>query len=216
MWDSVKFASLDRELPVRERIQRFPGVLVETAFLVCAGAGGTVLVCQFLLGVLGLGADHDIDHDHDVGHDNDHSSSLNWFAGLITLRSVTSGLTFFGLAGMTALYSGANQVMAFSAALAGGGLALAIVAQIMKGLKKLKSDGAVRIERTIGVDAVVYLAVPPNDEGPGKVTVVVQKRTMEYTAFTKHPTALPTGSRVRVTAVRGPSSVEVEPVETAA
>ncbi len=186
---------------------------MEIAFLVAAGAGGTVLVCQFLLGLLGLGSDHDVDHDHGTDHGpdhHDHGSGSNWFAGLITLRTITAGLTFFGLGGMTALYTGATELVAFAVAAACGVAALAIVAQFMKALKRLKSDGSVRIDRTIGAPAVVYLAIPANDAGPGKVTVTVQKRTVEYAAFTKSPTALPTGAKVRVVAVRGAAAVEVE------
>jgi len=160
-----------------------------------------------------MGSDHDIDHDHGTDHDNDHhdhGSGTNWFAGLITLRTITAGLTFFGLSGMTALHSGTRELVAFAIAAACGFAAVAIVGQLMKALKRLKSDGSVRIDRTIGEEAVVYLAIPANDEGPGKVTVTVQKRTMEYTAYTKSPTALPTGSTVRVVAIRGPAAVEVE------
>ena len=63
---------------------------METLYLVCAAVGGTLLVCQFLLGLLGLGH-HDIDHDHDVGgHDHDHGADHehhgSWYTGILTLR----------------------------------------------------------------------------------------------------------------------------------
>jgi hypothetical protein len=60
----------------------------------------------------------------------------------------------------------------------------------------------------------VYVPIPAGNAGPGKVTVTVQKRTVEYAAYTAAE-ALPTGARVRVVAVRGPNAVEVEPGETA-
>jgi hypothetical protein len=192
---------------------------VDTAFLVCAIAGGTVLVLQFLAGLLGLGADHGVDHDHDTDHDHGdghgHGHGTNWFAGLITLRSVTAGLTFFGLSGMVALSRGANDLTALAVAAAGGLVALYAVGQIMLGLKRLGDDGTVRVERAVGRTGTVYVPVPAANAGPGKVTLTLQKRTVEYAAYTA-AAALPTGAKVRVVAVRGPTVVEVEPVEAAA
>jgi hypothetical protein len=80
---------------------------MEPVFLICAGLGGTLLVCQFLLGLLGLGhhdfggQDHGFEHDHDQGHDasDEHQS---WFVGILTFRALVAALTFFGLGGMIA------------------------------------------------------------------------------------------------------------------
>ena len=38
-------------------------------FLVCAVVGGTILICQFVLTLVGLGGEHGIDFSHDVAHD---------------------------------------------------------------------------------------------------------------------------------------------------
>lgn len=187
---------------------------MDTLFLVCAATGGTVLLLQFLAGLIGFGADHSFDHDHDLGHDSGHGDGTSWFAGLITLRSVTAGLTFFGLAGMTALSQGLDEPTALAAAVGGGAIALTGVAEIMKALKRLADDGTVRIERAVGKPGVVYIPVPAGNGGPGKVTVTVQKRTVQYAAYTAAD-ALPTGARVRVVGVRGPSAVDVEPIEIA-
>lgn len=195
---------------------------MDSVFLICAAAGGTLLVCQFVAGLIGLGSDHDVDHghgldhDHGHGHGHTHGHGTSWFAGLITFRTVTAGLTFFGLGGMTALSQGADEALALAIAVLSGAAALYVVAQIMLGLKKLKSDGSVRVERAVGETGVVYLTVPAKNAGPGKVTVAVQKRTVQYTAYTAGADPLPTGAKVRVTAVRGPTTVEVEPVEVLA
>jgi hypothetical protein len=188
---------------------------VETLFLVCAATGGTVLLLQFLAGLVGFGADHSFDHDHDIAHDGDHGDGSSWFAGLLTLRSVTAGLTFFGLCGLTALSQGLDEATSLAAAVGGGALALAGVAEVMKGLKRLADDGTVRIERAVGRAGVVYIPVPGGNSGPGKVTVTVQKRSVQYAAYTAAE-ALPTGARVRVVGVRGPSAVDVELIPTEA
>lgn len=188
---------------------------MQTVFLVATIAGGIVLVLQFLAGTLGMLGETDLDHDHPDGGDRDHDhdhAGVSWFAGLITFRSITAGLTFFGLGGMTALYANADDLVATVSAFLSGLAALVLVAQIMKGLRRLRADGSAKIERSIGQEATVYLQIPANNAGPGKVTVVVQKRTMEYAAYTHGGQTLPTGSKVRIIAVRNPSTVEVEAV----
>jgi hypothetical protein len=187
---------------------------METAFLVCAGLGGTVLVLQFLAGVLGLSSDHDVDHDqgdaHGDGHGDAHGASF--FISMLSFRSVTAGLTFFGIGGMTALQMGRDGPGAIAIAVLTGVAALAIVAQLLKWMKQLKSDGGVRLDQAVGVEAVVYLTIPGNRAGVGKVTVTLQKRTFECTAATASDVPLPTGTPVRIVAVTGPNDVDVEPL----
>ena len=194
---------------------------METLFLVCAVIGGTLLVCQFLFGLLGLGGHHDlggghdlhIDASHDVGHgdhpaDDAHHGSV--LVGMLTFRAVVAALTFFGLAGLAALGVGLPPVASLAVALAAGAGALVLVASLMRAIARLRSDGTVRVERTVGQTGTVYLSIPAHKAGVGKVTVVVQNRTMEYQALTAGD-ELPTGARVVVAAVISPDTVEVLP-----
>ena len=193
---------------------------METLFLVCAVIGGTLLVVQFLLGLVGLGGHHDLGgghdvhldtpHDvhHDAGHDADDADHGSWLASVLTFRAVVAALTFFGLAGMASLRNGLDPAPSLAVALAAGGGALALVASLMRAMSRLRADGTARVERTVGQTGTVYLSIPANKAGAGKVTVVVQNRTMEYQALTAGD-ALPTGARVLVTAVISPDTVEV-------
>jgi len=184
---------------------------METLFLVCAGAGGAFLVLQILAGALGIGGDHadaghhDFGHHTDAGHDH---GDGNWFLGLLTFRSVCAAVAFFGLGGLTAGYYGLPDTARMAAAALSGFAALYLVATLMKMLHRLKADGAVRIGRAVGRTGTVYLRVPGQKAGPGKVTLNLQNRTVELEAFTAAD-ELPTGAPIRVVAVLGPSSVEV-------
>lgn len=186
---------------------------METAFLICVGAGGTLLVLQFLAGALGLGGDHgdaDAHHDFHTGHaadGHDHGDG-NWFLGLLTFRSVCAAVTFFGLGGLTAGYYGSPPSAQLGAAFLAGLAALYLVATLMKMLYRLKAEGTVRIDRAVGQTGTVYLRVPAQKAGPGKVTLSLQNRTVELEAYTA-AAELPTGTPVRVVAVLGPGSVEV-------
>jgi hypothetical protein len=185
---------------------------METLFLICAAVGGTLLLLQVVAGALGIGGDHadpghhEFGDDHSAG-DHDHGEG-NWFLGLLTFRAVCAAVAFFGLSGLAARYYALPETAQLAAAGLGGFAALYLVATVMKLLHKLRADGGVRIDNAVGKTGTVYLRVPGNNAGPGKVTVSVQNRTVEFEAFTA-ANELPTGTPVRVVAVRGPSSVEV-------
>jgi hypothetical protein len=187
----------------------------ENIYLFCAIAGGTLLICQFLLSLLGMGH-HDADAGgHDVPHDTHHDSHGgehgSWFVGVLTFRSLVAAITCFGLTGLTATHNMAlESAPAFALSLAAGVGVLFLVAYLMQLMHQLKSDGTVRIERAVGKSATVYLTIPGAKTGAGKVTLNLQNRTVEYQAVTLHE-QLPTGAKVVVTGVLGPDTVEVAP-----
>jgi hypothetical protein len=190
---------------------------VETLFLVCAGAGGTLLLLQFLAGALGIGGDHGDGGHHDLGShgDADHAHEANWFLGLLTFRSVCAAVAFFGLGGLIARYYEQPDRAQFAAAALSGFAALSLVGTLMMMLYRLRSVGAVRIIHAVGRTGTVYLRVPAKKGGTGKVTLNLQNRTVELEAFTAAD-ELPTGTPIRVVAVLGPSSVEVTHVTSEA
>jgi hypothetical protein len=195
---------------------------MEHFYLICAVLGGTVMIVQFVLTLIGLGGDHDAsgdghdvgagDHDtggdhHGHGHDDTHGSS--WFFGVLTLRSMTAALAFFGLVGMGAYKSEIDEPLRFVLALIAGVAAMFLVAWVMRSLARLRSEGTVRIDRAIGSTATVYLTIPASKTGAGKVTVNVQNRLMEYQAVTAQSMELATGTKVVVVSVAGPETLEV-------
>jgi membrane protein implicated in regulation of membrane protease activity len=193
--------------------------LMYYVFLSTFLVGATLMLGVFVLSLLGIGkdhdADHDSDHDHDHGHDHDHhghgshgsGGGANWFLGWLTLRTLTAAGTFFGLAGLAAL-QGLDWTWSLAVACAAAVAAVVLVGSLMKAMHKLKADGTVRIERTVGQPATVYLSIPAAKSGAGKVTVIVQNRTMEYRAVTAG-SELPTGAKVKVTAIVGSDTLEV-------
>lgn len=201
---------------------------METIFLICAIVGGTLLACQFLLGLLGFGhheiggghdfqADaphdfgHDADHAHDSAHEHDHSHAhTSWLTGVLTFRSIVAALTFFGLAGMAAHTSGLEPQASLLVAFAAGVGALFLVAFTMRSLARLRADGTARIDRAVGATGTVYLSIPGHNAGTGKVHLKLQNRIVEYQAVTALDD-LPTGSLVVVVAVSAPGTVEVAP-----
>jgi hypothetical protein len=205
---------------------------MEQFFQVCAILGATIFLGQFVLSLVGLAGDHEVagdsggDHfdggghadggSHDAGDETHHAgtagheSANSSFIRMLSVRTVVAGLTFFGLGGLTAGASGAHPLGSLVIAGACGFAALYVVGWAMGALMRLRADGTVRIENTIGQSAVVYLTIPGHRAGKGKITVTVQNRTMEYEAETEHE-PLATGANVQVVAISGPDTVEVVP-----
>lgn len=207
-------------------------------FAIAAIIGGTVLACQMIMSLLGIGhdtsgldvghsvgfdhggfdhggADHGgLSHDSSADHTPAHQSHSNsqqdssWFFGVVTFRTVVAALTFFGLVGLAGQSADLSTESTLIVATLSAGGAMFAVHSMMRGLHRLKSDGTARIERSVGQNGTVYLRIPAHKAGVGKVLVNVQNRTMEYQAMT-NADELPLGAPVVVVHVLGPETVEV-------
>jgi membrane protein implicated in regulation of membrane protease activity len=98
-------------------------------------------------------------------------------------------------------------------AIASGFGAMLLVHAVMRMFFKLTEDGTVRISRAVGLEAKVYIPIPADDTGRGKVQLRLQERLLEYPAVTRGRRALTTGARVRVVAVRGGELLEVRSLD---
>jgi hypothetical protein len=74
----------------------------------------------------------------------------------------------------------------------------------------LRAEGTARIGRALGSPATVYLRIPANRSGAGKIQLNLQNRTMEYEAVTSGD-EIPTGAKVTVVGIVASDTVEVRP-----
>jgi hypothetical protein len=190
---------------------------MESVFFYCAVVGGTVLVLQTVLIVLGLGhTDTDFAVDHDPGDvldtsgDHGHGHAGDAFFKILSFKTLVAFVTFFGLGGLACLNSGLKTTSSLAAAIAVGLAALWLVAWLMAALAKLQSTGTLDLRNAVGASAKVYLRIPAKHAAPGKVTVLVQGRSIECKATTSGE-EIPTGSAVRVVGLIGPDTLEVLP-----
>jgi hypothetical protein len=194
---------------------------MEMMFLICAIAGGTILVCQVLLTITGLSDEGAADLDDvatdvdDLSHDQGHEDS-SWLFGLISFRTIVAALTFFGLAGMASLKSGTAPVSAVLLGVGAGFLAMLGVHRLMLLLSQLRADGTFKIRDAIGRSATVYVPIPANRSGAGQVQLRMDDRIVELKALTGSHERLATGTRVEVVEILGEDMIEVEPVVEAA
>ncbi len=195
---------------------------METLFLVCAIVGGTVLVCQFLMTLFGMGAgghdldggspdfSHDIPHDTHAGgaHHHDTHSHSNAIFKIVTIRTLVAAIAFFGVAGIGATQSGFERPAVITIALAAAVGAMFAVYYLMKSLTRFDYDGNLHIEWAVGKPATVYIPIPASSAGAGKIQMKLQNQIVEFQATTPHE-RLASGAKVVVTGVIGPDTVEV-------
>ena len=198
---------------------------MQYVFVTAAVLGGTVFLFQFLLALVGFGSedfdladdvpddlDLDVPDDIDMDHTGPIDHGSTFLFGVISFRTVVAALTFFGLAGLACLSAGLSSALSSIIAVACGYLAMVGVHWMMKKLYSLRQDGSVRIRRSIGQSATVYIPIPPKRSGCGKVQIRMQGRIMEYAAMTSEPEKLSTGAKVVVVDVISPTTLEVEPI----
>jgi len=207
------------------------GRSVALFFLLCAVIGGTILICQFVLTLVGLGGDHSVDFSHDVAHDfgggagdahgtdgsghdaTGHGSS--WLFAAISLRTLVAAVTFFGLAGMAARSAEQDVLIQLVlAALAGIG-AMYGVHWLITAIGRLGNDGTLRVKGALGQEGTVYVPIAGSRAQAGKIQLRLQNRLVEYEAITSSPERLATGTKVRVVGLAG-NMLEVEPINQVA
>lgn len=205
-------------------------------FLLFAVVGGTVLICQFVLTLVGLSGGHDLpddlsadhsggdfhggDHDISADHSGDHSHEgadhgSSWLFGVLSFRTLVAASTFFGLGGLGAQEGGLGVFAQLGIGIVCGLGAMYGVHWIMKLIGRLGEDGTVRIQRAIGQEGTVYVPIPGGKTKAGKVQLRLQNRLMEYAAVTDTADRLPTGTKVRVVGIAG-DVLEVAPLAKSA
>lgn len=211
--------------------------MLELLFILAAVVGGTVMVFQFGLTVLGLSdhgdavgdladvhAGHGFDGDvstSDGDVSGDHHTSVataadgqlhpdsSWLFGVVTFRTLVAALAFFGLAGMAALRMELARPVALILALGGGFAAMYGMYWSMRTVAGLASSGNERIGNAVGRRGTVYIPIPAENAGAGKVQLSMQNRIVEFLAVTDEAERLPTGSTVEVIAVAGSDTLHV-------
>jgi hypothetical protein len=140
--------------------------------------------------------------DADLGHPGAH-----WFYEMLSLRTLSAALTFFGVAGKVAQARGMSDPSAVVIGLAAGASAMYGVFWLFKQAYKCEHAGNENIRRAVGLPAKVYVPIPASRAGCGKVLFRLQDRTVEYLALSDERDRLKTGEEVVITAIVSPDTV---------
>ena len=166
----------------------------------------TVMVLQLLLMLLGFDSDSDVDMDADV--DGDVTDGGN----ILSVRTITAFFAGFGWSGVACLDAGYSLPVTLLISVGVGSVFMMGVFALMRFLYGLRYSGTLDYRNAIGQLGSVYLPIPGDMSGPGKIEVLVQGRLRVVDAFNRSGDPLPNRSRVKVVDVMDQNTLVVEPV----
>ncbi len=170
-----------------------------------------LFVIQFVLSLIGLDFDHDADFDMSTDTDSG-GYSVDADFTILSVRSIIAFFTFFGWAGVISLNNGASTLAALGLASVSGFSAMLVVGYMLYLFSKLSQSGNIDINEALFNTGEVYLNIPSNREGQGKVHLKIRGSLREVDAVTEGQT-IPTGASVRVVEVLHDNLLLVEPSE---
>ncbi len=206
--------------------------MLSAIYLVAAVVGGTILVCQFVLALVGMGHDgadmghhlggdfhgdahvgddFHVDHAGDAHGNADHPDSTHLFA-IVSFKTLVAAAAFFGVTGLATLDAGFPATTSLLFAVVAGAFAMYGMYWLLGLIAGLGSAGNERIGNAVGLVATVYVPIPATGKGAGKVQLSMQNRIVEYQAVTDNAEPLKTGEKVEVVGIKNSDTVSVRRV----
>ena len=157
--------------------------------------------------------DSGISDDGIFGEDSITEASDTWgLEGLriFTVRGIISFFVVFGWVGVVMLSAGVPIWITIPVAIICGFGMMLLLAVLLNVVMKLRSDGNTDNRNAIGTSGKVYLTVPPERSGEGKVYIMLQGSYVERAAVTDQTEAIPTGTEIVVVGVSGQTALVVK------
>ena len=179
-------------------------------------AASLIFIIQSILTFSGAdGGDGGIDTDFDAGFDSEAAdAAVEGGTNLYTFRNFVNFFLGFGWSAIL-LQDKVTSVPLLLVISAVIGVALvALVMYLFKWLSGMQQSGNINLfKAAVGCNGTVYLTIPGERGGEGKVQLSINNSVREYNAVTDGET-LRTGSQIRVVEVISPDTVLVEPLES--
>lgn len=161
-------------------------------------AASVIFIIQTIMTFVGADTDTGVDADFD-GNLDDAGSPFQLFS----LRNLVNFLLGFGWGGVTLYDSIGSKFWLGVVAFLIGASFIFIFFLVMRALFRLSEDNSFRIESTLGKTADVYLTIPAEKKGKGKVFISINGSTRELSAITTAQEDLKVGSLVKVVELDG-------------
>lgn len=116
----------------------------------------------------------------------------------VTFRGIIAFATMFGWVGAAMAETNAHFVLVMFVAILAGLAGMLIIALLFYGISKLQQSGNMNYRNAIGKDAKVYIPIPANKKGQGKVQLLLQDSYIEVSAVTSDDQLIGTNEMVRI------------------
>lgn len=184
---------------------------IEIIYWASTIVGGTLFILRVILMFIGGGAGDDaIDSALDPGGDalTGDPADADISFKLLSVQGLTSFFMMFGLVGLALLRANLHELITIVGGILAGLAMVAITGVVFTQMKRLQTEGTIKIQNTIGSDGTVYLTIPKN--GTGQVQVIVQGSLKIFDAVSANKNQIATGEKVRVTGVASGNTLIVE------
>lgn len=171
---------------------------LEIAYFIVACIGTLALLIQIILMIVGAGGDGDLDLDTDADADGDLDSHTDTGVSLFTLKGLTAFFAIGGWTGMLMLSYDIPVGITVAVSVVAGLAAYFVVWGLIRLMLKLQEDGTLDYASAVGKEATVYVSIPANRGGRGKITLVLQGRYTELDAVTDESERIPVDSAVEI------------------
>ncbi len=180
----------------------------EKVFWAIALIFSVLFLIQFVLSIIGL--DFDGETDLDIGGDAEIGLDLDPGFSVLSVRGIIAFFTFFGWTGVVVLNGGGASWLAITLAFAAGTIAMLLVAYMMYLFHQMSESGTVNLKKAILKNGEVYIPIPANKNGQGKIHLKIKGAIQELDAVTDGD-AIPTGTKIKVVEVLNNDILLVEP-----
>ena len=154
------------------------------------------LIFIFLLITTIIGSDVDTDVDTDFDHSIADGDSIPF--QFISLKNIIAFFTMFGWSGLGFLNAGLASWLVILFSVICGLLMMLAMASLFYFMSKLTDNGTLSMKNAIGHIGEVYLPIPGNRNGIGKVQLTVQSSLRTLDAVTDDPEVIATSSIIEV------------------
>lgn len=173
-------------------------------------AASLIFVIQSILTFVGADTDTDFDVDVDMTFDGSDLSNIEGGSNLYTFRNVVNFFLGFGWTAILLQGQIKSKALLLVVAVAVGIALVALVMWLFKWLSSMQQSGNINVYRAaVGCQGKVYLTIPAERAGEGKVQITIQGAVREYNAVTDGD-AIKTGTPIKVTEVIDTNTLLVE------
>lgn len=164
----------------------------EQVFWILAIFSSVVFFLVFIFSLFGFDADSDFDTDLSADTDIDGPDFP-----VFSIKSITAFMTFFSWTGVLLLREGRSLWTIIPYSVLSGLVAMFLVIFLLKKFSDLTESGTADIYDLIFEKGDVYIPIPGQKQGSGKVHVVLNRSLREMSAITEGD-AIATGEKIRV------------------
>lgn len=163
-----------------------------------------LLLIQIIMLIIGFETETSDAVDHPID-----SPGVEHEFSALSVRSIIAFFTFFGWTGVLTMNNHLGIWLSVFFATLAGLAAMFVVAWLMFKFAQLEQSGTLNLYHALNQAGEVYIPVPPNKTGRGRITLMIDGRSREMDAMTEGG-PLKTGQPVRVTDILEDNILMVE------